>query len=132
MSRFGPNAHLVSIVDDWDRYYVDRVGQVMDGTGTGGDTWWGFTKDGKGGEIGMVALESYNVAAMGEDLVAEAKAVEQALANGDRHAFPCEGLFKQDGSVPEDCANGAANLGDFPTLVGMNWYVAGIEASLPN
>jgi simple sugar transport system substrate-binding protein len=141
MSAFGPNAHLVSIVDDWDTYYVvddwdtyyvDRVGQVMDGTWTGGDTWWGFTKDGQGGEVGMVALESYNVDAMGEDLVAEALALEAALANGDRHAFPCEGLLKQDGSVPDECAAGAANLDDWPTLLSMDWYVQGIDASLPN
>jgi simple sugar transport system substrate-binding protein len=116
MSRFGPNAHLVSIVDDWDSYYVDRVGQVMDGTWTGGDTWWGFTKDGQGGE----------------ELVEAAKALEASLANGERHAFPCEGLLKQDGTVPEDCAGGADNLGDWPTLLSMNWYVAGIDASVPN
>jgi len=132
MSAFGPNAHLVSIVDDWDTYYVDRVGQVMDGTWTGGDTWWGFTKDGKGGEVGMVALESYNVDAMGQTLVTEALMLEQALANGDRHAFPCEGLLKQDGSVPDECAAGAANLDDWPTLLSMDWYVQGIDASLPN
>ena len=132
MSAFGPNAHLVSIVDDWDSYYVDRVGQVMDGTWTGGDTWWGFTKDGQGGEVGMVALESYNVDAMGQTLVTEALMLEQALANGDRHAFPCEGLRKQDGSIPDECAAGAEHLDDWPTLLSMDWYVEGIEASLPN
>jgi hypothetical protein len=104
----------------------------MDGTWTGGDTWWGFTKDGQGGEVGMVALESYNTAAMGEELVEAAMALEASLANGDRHAFPCEGLLKQDGSVPEDCANGADNLGDWPTLLSMNWFVEGIDASVPN
>ena len=132
MSRFGPNAHLVSIVDDWDSYYVDRVGEVMNGTWSGGDTWWGFTKDGQGGEVGMVALESYNVAAMGEELVESAQALEASLANGDRHAFPCEGLLKQDGSVPDECAAGAEHLDDWPTLLSMDWYVEGIEASLPN
>lgn len=131
MSRFGPSAHLVSIVDDWDSYYVDRVGEVLNGTWKGGDTWWGLTKDGQGGEKGMVALESYNVEELGQDLVDRAIALEESLANGERHSFPCEGLFMQDGSVPEDCANGEAHLTD-GTLLGMNWYVKGIDASLPN
>jgi len=132
MARFGPNAHLVSIVDDWDTYYVDRVADVMDGTWSSEDTWWGFTKDGKGGEVGMVALESYNEAAMGAELVAEAMALEAALASGERHSFPCEGLLKQDGSVPEDCANGAEHLADYPALVTMDWYIQGINSEIPN
>ena len=131
MSRFGPDAHLVSIVDDWDSYYVDRVGEVIDGTWSGGDTWWGLTKDGMGGEVGMVVLGSYNEAVLGADLLAEAKALEAALANGDRHAFPCEGLLKQDGTQPEECANGAEHLVDFPSLITKDWYIAGIDAQIP-
>jgi hypothetical protein len=69
---------------------------------------------------------------MGEELVEAAKALEASLANGERHAFPCEGLLKQDGSVPEECAAGAEHLDDWPTLLSMGWYVEGIEASLPN
>lgn len=134
MSRFGPTAHLVSIVDDWDSYYVDTVGQVIDGTWTGGasaDTWWGLTKDGMGGDVGMVVLGSYNEN-IPADLLADAKALEMALANGDRHAFPCEGLFMADGSVPEDCAAGADHLADFPALVTMDWYIQGVDAEIPN
>lgn len=131
MSRFGPDAHLVSIVDDWDSYYVDRVGEVIDGTWSGGDTWWGLTKDGMGGEVGMVVLGSYNEAVLGADLLAKAKALEAALANGDRHAFPCEGLLKQDGTQPEECANGAEHLVDFPSLITKDWYIAGIDAQIP-
>lgn len=132
MSRFGPNAHLVSIVDDWDSYYVDRVGEVIDGTWTGGnDTWWGLTKDGMGGDVGMVVMGSYNEAVLGADLLAEAKALEAALASGERHAFPCEGLFKQDGSQPEECGEGAEHLVDFPSLITKDWYIAGIDAEIP-
>ena len=131
MSRFGPNAHLVSIVDDWDSYYVDKVGSVIDGNWTGGDTWWGLTKDGMGGEVGMVVMGSYNAKVLGAELLAEAQALEAALASGERHSFPCEGLFMQDGSVPEDCANGAEHLADFPALVTMDWYIQGIDAEIP-
>ena len=134
MSRFGPKAHLMSIVDDWDSYYVDVVAKVMDGTWVGGaqaDTWWGLTKDGKGGDTGMVVLASYSDTIPG-DVLAEAQALESALATGGRHAFPCEGLRKADGSTPDECANGAQHLADFPTLVTMDWYVAGIDSEIPN
>ena len=84
-----------------------------------------------GGEVGMVVLGSYNEAVLGADLLAEAKALEAALANGDRHAFPCEGLLKQDGTQPEECANGAEHLVDFPSLITKDWYIAGIDAQIP-
>ncbi len=133
MSRFGPTAHLVSIIDDWDSYYIDAVGAVIDGTWEGGadaDTWWGLTKDGMGGDVGMVVMGSYNEN-IPADLLAEALALEAALANGERHAFPCEGLLMSDGSVPEDCANGAEHLADFPALVTMDWYIQGIDSEIP-
>ncbi len=133
MSRFGPNAHLFSIVDDWDSYYIDTVGQVMSGTWEGGadaDTWWGLTKDSMGGDQGMVRLASYNDN-LPADLLAEAKALEAALANGDRHSFPCEGLIKADGTKPEECASGADHLVDWPTMLTMDWYIQGIDALPP-
>ncbi len=134
MSRFGPTAHLVSIVDDWDSYYVDTVGALINGTWQGGseaDTWWGLTKNGRGVDVGMVVLGSYNDN-IPEDLLVEAKALETALAQGDRHAFPCEGLVKADGRQPEECEEGATHLVDFPTLVTMDWYIDGIDAEIPN
>lgn len=134
MSRFGPNAHLFSIVDNWDSYYIDRVGAALDGTWSGGadaDTWWGLTKDGQGGEAGMVEIASYNEN-IPDDVLAQAKALETALATGARHAFPCEGLLKNDGSQPKECADGAEHLQDFPTLLTMDWYIQGIDAQIPD
>ncbi len=127
MSRFGPNAHLVSIVDNWDTYYVDRVKAVVDGTWSSGDTWWGLTKDGMGGEQGMVQLASYGN--MPDDLMAEAKALEASLASGERHALPCP-INNQAGELVKDCADGAAHLSDL-TLVTMNFYVEGVTGNIP-
>ena len=127
MSRFGETSHLVSIVDNWDSYYVDRVGAVIDGSWSQTDTWWGLSKDGAGNGVGMVEMASYgNLPA---ELMEEAKALEESLRSGERHAFPCP-VLKQDGSEAEDCANGGKHLADFPTLVSMDWYVKGIEGSL--
>ena len=117
MSRFGETSHLVSIVDNWDSYYVDRVGAVIDGSWSQTDTWWGLSKDGAGNGVGMVEMASYGN--LPPELMEEAKALEESLRIGDRHAFPCP-VLKQDGSEAEDCANGGKHLADFPTLVSMD------------
>ncbi len=127
MSRFGPNAHLVSIVDSWDSYYVDRVQAVMDGSWSSSDTWWGLTKDGMGGGQGMVKLASYGN--MPDALMAEAKALEASLASGARHAMPCP-INDQAGNLVKDCAEGAEHLSDL-TLVTMDFYVEGVTGNIP-
>ena len=128
MSRFGANSHLVSIVDNWYSYYVDRVGALIDGKWGQSDTWWGFSKDGQGNGVGMVEMVDYGN--MSDELKAEAMALQESLRSGERHAFECP-VYKQDGELAEDCSNGEKHLKDFPTLVSMDWYVKGIEGSLP-
>ena len=128
MSRFGAESHLVSIVDNWDSYYIDRVAAVMDGSWSQSDVWWGFSKDGKGNGIGMVEMADYGN--ISDELKAEALALEASLRSGERHAFPCP-VIMQDGNPAEDCVAGEKHLQDFPTLVSMDWYVEGIEGSLP-
>jgi len=128
MSRFGETSHLVSIVDNWDSYYVDRVAAALDGSWGQSDIWWGLSKDGQGNGVGMVEMADYGN--MSDELKAEAMALEESLRTGERHAFPCP-IYKQDGELAEDCEAGDKHLKDFPTLVSMDWYVKGIEGSLP-
>jgi len=128
MSRFGETSHLVSIVDNWDSYYVDRVAAVLDGSWSQTDTWWGLSKDGKGNGVGMVEMADYGN--IPDELKEEAMALEASLRSGERHSFPCP-VIMQDGKPAEDCAAGEAHLKDFPTLVSMDWYVEGVEGSLP-
>ena len=128
MSRFGEGSHLVSIVDNWDSYYVDRVAAVLDDSWSQTDTWWGLSKDGQGNGIGMVEMADYGN--MSDELKEEALALEESLRSGARHALPCP-IFMQDGKLAEDCADGEKHLKDFLTLVSMDWYVQGIEGSLP-
>src|SRR5262245_27470919 len=45
MEKFGPNAQLTAIVDNWNPYYLKRVQQVLDGTWKSGAVWGGM-KDG--------------------------------------------------------------------------------------
>jgi simple sugar transport system substrate-binding protein len=120
MLAFAPQAQLTAIVDNWDAYYISRVRAVMDGTWASQDTWGGIAS-------GMVELAPYNEEAMPADVIADAQATAIGIANGSIVPFagPIRG---QDGA--ERVAEGASlSDGD---LLGMNWYVQGIDGKLPN
>jgi len=72
----------------------------------------------------MVGMAPYTN--MPADVAAMAKATEEKIRSGKMHAFAGP-IYKQDGSlaVPK-----GKNLDD-GTLLGMNWYVKGIDDKLP-
>ena len=118
MIAFAPKAQLTAIVDDWSAYYIRRVQAVLDGTWKSEDVWGGFDKD-------MVVMAPYtNVP---EDVAKEAAATAEKIRSGEFHPFTGP-IFKQDGSE----AVGAGIIIDDGTLLGMNWYVKGIDDKLPN
>ena len=118
MTRFAPKAHLTAVIDDWAPYYISRVKAAMDGSWKSQDTWAGL-KD------GMVVMAPLN-GAIPEKVRAEAQATIDAIKAGKLHPF--QGPFnKQDGSVG---AKEGENLDD-KTLLGMNWYVEGVDGQLP-
>ncbi|MFX7705291.1 BMP family ABC transporter substrate-binding protein, partial [Acinetobacter baumannii] len=71
MSKFGPKAHLTSITDDWDGYYINRAKAVLDGTWKSEDTWGGL-------DSGMVVLSPYNPN-LPKDVVAMADQIKNDL-----------------------------------------------------
>ena len=119
MAQFAPKAQLTSIIDNWGGYYVDRVKAVMDGSWKSGDTWGGIGS-------GMVEMAPFN-----KDIPDDArKAAEEALEaikSGKFHAFTGP-IKKQDGSM----AAKEGEVIDDKTLLGMNFYVEGVEGKLPN
>ena len=118
MTQFAPKAHLTAIVDNWDKYYVSRVKAAMEGTWKSEDTWTGLKE-------GMVEMTTFNEA-IPDEVKKEAKAAHDAIIAGTLHPF--QGPFnKQDGSVG---AKEGETLDD-KTLLGMNWYVEGVEGQLP-
>ena len=117
MIKFAPNSQLTSIIDDWAPYYVRRVQAVMDGTWMSEDTW-----DGMG--PGMVAMAPYTN--LPDDVVAMAKETQAKITSGEFHPFTGP-IDKQDGSM----AIGEGEVLDDGTLLGMNWYVKGIDDKLP-
>ena len=118
MGKFGPNAQLTSIIDDWAPYYVDRVGKALNGTWKSDDTWDGLAP-------GMAALSDFSIK-IPSDIRKEAQDLHDAIASGAIHSFTGP-INKQDGS-PWLSSGETADDG---TLLGMNFYVEGIEGNIP-
>jgi simple sugar transport system substrate-binding protein len=102
MYQFAPKAQLTAILDDWAPYYIKRVGQVMDGSWKKTDTWGDM-------KSGMVKMAPYTN--MPDNIALIAKDIEKKVMNGEIDPF-----------------NGKYSVGE---LLGMNKYVKGIDASLP-
>lgn len=118
MMAFAPKAQLQSIVDDWDPYYIERVKAVMDGTWESQDTW-------KGIKSGMVGFSEYGQS-VPDDVKAAAEVVREGIVDGSLHPFQGP-INNQQGE--EVVAEGEV-LGD-DVLLGMNYYVEGVQGSLP-
>lgn len=118
MGQYAPFPRVSSIIDDWAPYYIARTKAVMDGTWTSTDTWDGIGP-------GMVGIGEITDA-VPADVKAEALALKAALADGSYHAFTGP-LKKQDGSD----FLAAGETADDGTLAGMNFYVEGITAEIP-
>ncbi|CDX22884.1 Purine-binding protein BAB2_0673 [Mesorhizobium sp. SOD10] len=116
MIKFAPNAQLTSLTDEWGPYYISRVQAALDGTWKPDNVWLGI-KD------GAVKLAPFTN--MPDDVKAMAEATEKKIAGGWN---PFTGpVSKQDGSPwLKD-----GEVADDATLLGMNFYVKGIDDKLP-
>ena len=73
---------------------------------------------------GMVAMAPYTN--LPDDVVAMAQATEAKIASGEFHAFTGP-IHNQDGEM----VIGEGEVLDDGVLLGMNWYVQGIDDKLP-
>jgi simple sugar transport system substrate-binding protein len=117
MIKFAPKAQLSANTDDWDPYYIARVQAVLDGTWKSEDTWGGM-KD------GMVVLAPFtnmpdDVKKMAEDSVAKIKSGELQPFTGP--------ITKQDGTTVGEAGKPLPD----GELLGMNYYIKGIDDKLP-
>jgi simple sugar transport system substrate-binding protein len=117
MSEFGPKSHLASLIDNWGPYYVREVQAVLDGTWATHQAWEGFKTN---------LVEVAPLTNMPDDVKAAAEDAIAKIKSGDLQPFKGP-IYKQDGSVGvED-----GKVIDDGTLLGLNWYVKGIDDKLP-
>ena len=119
MTKFGPHAHLASAVINWAPYYQRAIREALDGTWKMGQTWWGV----KDGAIDLVAIS--------EQVPAATKAKIEELKKGlkDGSFTIWKGPIK-DQSGKEVLK--ADEKGEDKMLLGINFYVKGVEGKLPS
>ena len=117
MIAAGPNTQLTAIVDTWGAYYIKRTKAVLDGSWKTGQIWDGL-KD------GILTMAPYTN--MPDDVKKLAEEAEAKIRSGELHPFTGP-IKKQDGS--DWLAEGAVS--DDGTLLGMNFYIAGVDDQLP-
>jgi simple sugar transport system substrate-binding protein len=116
MINFGKETQLTAIVDNWGPYYTERVKAVVDGTWSQIDVWGGMKE-------GHVVMAPYTN--MPDDVKAAAEAAEAKIKGGFE---PFTGpVTKQDGS--EWLKEG--ERADNGVLLGLNFYVKGVDDQLP-
>eukprot|EP00003_Mantamonas_plastica_P030539 TRINITY_DN7635_c0_g1_i1.p1 TRINITY_DN7635_c0_g1~~TRINITY_DN7635_c0_g1_i1.p1 ORF type:complete len:361 (+),score=84.38 TRINITY_DN7635_c0_g1_i1:86-1168(+) len=117
MIKFAPKAQLTAIVDNWDKYYVARAKAVIDGTWESTDTWGGI-------DSGMVEMAPYTN--MPDDVKALAEETAAKIASGEFHPFTGP-IYDQAGELRIK----EGEIAEDGMLLGMNWYIQGIDAELP-
>jgi simple sugar transport system substrate-binding protein len=116
MIKFAPHAQLTANTDNWGPYYVSRVKAAMDGTWKPDNVWLGIKDD---------AVKLAPFTNMPDDVKAMAEATEKKIAAGWN---PFTGpIAKQDGTPWLK----AGEVADDKTLLGMNFYVQGVDGTLP-
>ncbi len=119
MSKFGPKAHLASSIINWAPYYIKATKDALEGTWKTGSVWWGV----KEGAIDLVSISDQVPA----DVKAKLEAIKAGLKDGSFAIWkgPIKG---QDGKdvVAKD------TIADDGFLHGINFYVKGVEGSIPS
>jgi basic membrane protein A len=119
MSKYGPNAELTANTENWADYYVDEVRKVMAGTWTGGRHTANGLKE------NMVVLTPLNKS-VPPDVARLFEEKKHAIIDGK--LVPFAGPLKDN--------TGVAKLGEgavltLEQLMAINWYVEGVDGSVP-
>ncbi len=118
MKHYGKDAQLAAVVHYWDKFYIQRVQEVLDGTWKSSSVWNGI----KDGMVDIVIDE----ALLGSDVASKIMAKRNAIADGSFHPFAGP-VVRQDGSQAV-AAGSVMNDGDMSNML---YYVKGVEGQLP-
>jgi simple sugar transport system substrate-binding protein len=112
-----PKAQLTAIVDNWGPYYIERAQAVLDGTWETQATWTGLNE-------GTVKMSPYTN--MPDEVAKAAEDIQDRIASGEFHPFT--GPIYDQESNERYAAGVEAPDGE---ILGMNWYVKGIDDKVP-
>ncbi len=115
--KFAPKAQLTATIDNWGPYYVEKVGQVIDGTWTTGN-YFGHMND---GSVQMAPFTN-----MPDNVRMKAAEIKQAISDGKYFAFT--------GPIKDNTGKlqlKAGEVADDTHLNTMMYYVEGIDAKVP-
>lgn len=118
VSAFAPQAQLTAIIDDWNDYYIERTRAAIDGSWESQDVWMGI-------DSGMVAFAGYNEA-VPSDVQAAAELIKEGIVDGTLHPF--QGPIMNQAGEQVVAENETI---DDEALLGMNYYVEGVQGELP-
>jgi len=118
MSAFAPKAQLTAIIDNWDSYYVERTRAAMEDTWESQDVWDGIA-------TGMVGFPDYGDV-VPEDVQAAADVIRDGIVDGTLHPF--QGPIKNQAG--EEVV-AAGEIAPDELLLGMDFYVEGVQGTLP-
>ena len=118
MTAYGPKAHLASAVINWTPYYIKATKDVLEGTWTTGQSWWGV----KEGAIDLVSIA--------DDVPADTKAKVEAVKAGlkDGSFVIWKGPIVDNTGKVQIKKDEAA---DDKFLGGLNFFVKGVEGKIP-
>ncbi len=118
MAKFAPKAHLTAATNHWGDFYTETARAVIAGTWKTGEVRGGLKE-------GMVRMSPLNPAVP----AAAAKAYEEkkaAIAAGKFHPF--QGPVKDQSGAVKVAAGAVMPLKE---LLSLNYYVQGVEGSIP-
>lgn len=118
MARFAPKAHLTATTNSWGDFYTRTAQSVLAGTWKSAEVRGGLAE-------GMVKMSPLN-AVVPADAAKLFEAKKTALAAGTLKPF--QGPLKDQSGAVKVAAGSELSLAD---LKGMNWYVQGVEGTIP-
>lgn len=119
MAKYGPHAQLTANTENWAPYYIDEVNKALDGSWTGG------RKNRLGIKEGVVVLTPLN-AAIPADVARLFDTKKQAIVAGT--LLPFVGPIKDNTGAVKVPAGSSLSVED---LGAINWYVDGVDGSVP-
>ena len=118
MTKYAPKAYLTNPVWNWGPYYTKTVQAVKDGT-------WKSEQF-----LGDMADGTVSLAPLGESIPQDVKdlvaAAQDKIIKGELDVFA--GPLKDQSGAEKVAAGAAMAIGD---VLGMNWFVAGVDGKIP-